>query len=43
MNVNTQPAKGLAIPFDHHRLDRLMDEWPDGNLAKYRERFPNGR
>jgi Xaa-Pro aminopeptidase len=26
MNVNAQPAKGLAIPFDHHRLDRLMDE-----------------
>ena len=25
MNVNAQPAKGLAIPFDHHRLDRLMD------------------
>jgi Xaa-Pro aminopeptidase len=26
VNVNAQPAKGLAIPFDHHRLDRLMDE-----------------
>jgi Xaa-Pro aminopeptidase len=26
MNVSTQAAKGLAIPFDHHRLDRLMDE-----------------
>ncbi len=26
MNVNAQPAGGLAIPFDHHRLDRLMDE-----------------
>ena len=26
MNVNAQPANGLAIPFDHHRLDRLMDE-----------------
>lgn len=26
MNVNTQPAGSLAIPFDHHRLDRLMDE-----------------
>jgi Xaa-Pro aminopeptidase len=26
MNVNAQAAKGLAIPFDHHRLDRLMDE-----------------
>jgi Xaa-Pro aminopeptidase len=26
MNVNAQPASGLAIPFDHHRLDRLMDE-----------------
>src|SRR5207342_129158 len=26
MNVNTQSAKGLAIPFDHNRLDRLMDE-----------------
>jgi Xaa-Pro aminopeptidase len=26
MNVNAQPAKALAIPFDHHRLDRLMDE-----------------
>jgi Xaa-Pro aminopeptidase len=25
-NVNTQSAKGLAIPFDHARLDRLMDE-----------------
>jgi Xaa-Pro aminopeptidase len=26
MNVNAQSASGLAIPFDHHRLDRLMDE-----------------
>ena len=26
MNVNAQSAKGLAIPFDHHRLDRLMDD-----------------
>jgi Xaa-Pro aminopeptidase len=26
MNFNAQPSKGLAIPFDHHRLDRLMDE-----------------
>ncbi len=26
MNVNAQPAGGFAIPFDHHRLDRLMDE-----------------
>ena len=26
MNVSTKPASGLAIPFDHHRLDRLMDE-----------------
>ena len=29
MNVNAQgaqAAKGLAIPFDHQRLDRLMDE-----------------
>ena len=26
MNVNAQPAKALAIPFDHARLDRLMDE-----------------
>ena len=26
MNVNAQPASGLAIPFDHHRLDRLMEE-----------------
>jgi Xaa-Pro aminopeptidase len=26
MNVNTSAAKGLAIPFDHARLDRLMDE-----------------
>jgi Xaa-Pro aminopeptidase len=26
MNVNTQSAKGLAIPFDHARLDRLMEE-----------------
>src|SRR5438046_1605401 len=26
MNINAQPSSGLAIPFDHHRLDRLMDE-----------------
>ena len=26
MNINAQPAAGLAIPFDHTRLDRLMDE-----------------
>jgi Xaa-Pro aminopeptidase len=26
MNVNAQPAMALAIPFDHTRLDRLMDE-----------------
>lgn len=26
MNVNAQPSSALAIPFDHHRLDRLMDE-----------------
>ena len=26
MNVSAQSAKGLAIPFDHHRLDRLMDD-----------------
>jgi Xaa-Pro aminopeptidase len=26
MNVNAQSPKGLAIPFDHARLDRLMDE-----------------
>ena len=26
MNVNAQPQSGLAIPFDHARLDRLMDE-----------------
>jgi len=25
VNVNAQPAQGLAIPFDHGRLDRLMD------------------
>jgi Xaa-Pro aminopeptidase len=25
MNVNAQATKGLAIPFDHDRLDRLMD------------------
>src|SRR5690348_5158434 len=25
MNVNAKPASSLAIPFDHHRLDRLMD------------------
>ena len=26
MNVSPQPRSGLAIPFDHERLDRLMDE-----------------
>jgi Xaa-Pro aminopeptidase len=26
MNVNAQPAKTCAIPFDHNRLDRLMEE-----------------
>ena len=26
MNVSTQPQGSLAIPFDHQRLDRLMDE-----------------
>jgi Xaa-Pro aminopeptidase len=26
MNVNASAAKGLAIPFDHRRLDRLMEE-----------------
>jgi Xaa-Pro aminopeptidase len=26
MNVNAQASKGLAIPFDHQRLDRLMDD-----------------
>jgi Xaa-Pro aminopeptidase len=26
MNVNAQKASGLAFPFDHMRLDRLMDE-----------------
>lgn len=26
MNVTAQAAAGLAIPFDHTRLDRLMDE-----------------
>jgi Xaa-Pro aminopeptidase len=26
MNINAQPSNGLAIPFDHRRLDRLMDE-----------------
>ena len=25
MNISTKPTSGLAIPFDHHRLDRLMD------------------
>ena len=25
MNISAKPASGLAIPFDHHRLDRLMD------------------
>ena len=26
MNINAQPSSGLTIPFDHRRLDRLMDE-----------------
>ncbi|HEY6832446.1 MAG TPA: aminopeptidase P family protein, partial [Pseudolabrys sp.] len=26
MNVNVQTSRSLAIPFDHTRLDRLMDE-----------------
>ncbi len=26
MNVSAKPTSGLAIPFDHHRLDRLMEE-----------------
>ena len=26
MNVNAQASKALAIPFDHQRLDRLMDD-----------------
>ena len=26
MNIGAQPRGGLAIPFDHARLDRLMDE-----------------
>jgi len=26
MNVNAQPSKALAIPFDHTRLDALMDK-----------------
>ena len=26
MNVSAQPQGGLAIPFDHNRLDRLMEE-----------------
>jgi Xaa-Pro aminopeptidase len=26
MNISAKPASGLAIPFDHTRLDRLMDE-----------------
>ena len=26
MNINAQRSSGLAIPFDHQRLDRLMDE-----------------
>jgi Xaa-Pro aminopeptidase len=25
MNISAKPAGGLAIPFDHRRLDRLMD------------------
>jgi Xaa-Pro aminopeptidase len=26
MNISANPTSGLAIPFDHSRLDRLMDE-----------------
>jgi Xaa-Pro aminopeptidase len=26
MNISAQHSGKLAIPFDHHRLDRLMDE-----------------
>ena len=26
MNINAQATGSLAIPFDHRRLDRLMDE-----------------
>ena len=26
MNISAKPKSGLAIPFDHTRLDRLMDE-----------------
>ncbi len=26
MNISAQKTSGLAIPFDHARLDRLMDE-----------------
>jgi Xaa-Pro aminopeptidase len=26
MNVSAQHSKGIAVPFDHTRLDRLMDE-----------------
>ena len=26
MNVSAQPQGGLAIPFDHARLDRLMEQ-----------------
>src|ERR1700751_3689574 len=26
MNVNVQTSRSLAVPFDHSRLDRLMDE-----------------
>jgi Xaa-Pro aminopeptidase len=26
MNINAQRSSGLAIPFDHHRFDRLMEE-----------------
>src|SRR5450830_1497622 len=26
MNISAQPSSGLAIPYDHTRLDRLMDE-----------------
>jgi Xaa-Pro aminopeptidase len=25
MNISAKPVSGLAMPFDHHRLDRLMD------------------
>ena len=37
MNVNAQPRSGLAIPFDHARLDRLM--W-DGDEQAVRRMMP---